>query len=158
MTVKVYTDGACSNNGKPNSKGGWGFVVVNENDEQVYEEFGGKVGATNNEMELAGFLYGLNYAIGYAMIGQEIEIYSDSAYIVNCINECWYKKWERNGFQASNGESVKNQDYWKPLIKDIEQYKDVVKVIKVKGHNGNKYNEIADKLAVKGRDSNYVNV
>lgn len=150
MVFKCYTDGSALNNGKPDAKGGWSFVAIDKNGTVVKEEYGSEIGTTNNRMELMGVIFGLNYAIVKADIGELIEIYTDSAYVVNCIKEQWYKKWDRNGWKASNGSPVKNRDLWEILIKDLKICKDSVRILKVKGHDGDKYNERADVLAVKG--------
>ena len=79
---------------------------------------------------------------------RQIEIYSDSAYVVNCFNEGWYKKWEKNGWRSSKNNPVKNKDLWKRLLKLVKR--NDCTFVKVKGHAGNKWNEKADELAKKG--------
>ena len=87
MTFKCYTDGACQMNGKENAKGGWAFVAIDNEGNIRAQECGGEIGTTNNRMELMAVVYGLNFAIGCADISEKIEIYSDSAYVVNCFKQ-----------------------------------------------------------------------
>ena len=75
----------------------------------------------------------------------DITIYSDSAYLVNCYNDKWFVKWENNNWKNSKNEPVANIDLWKQLIMYFRLPN--INFVKVKGHNGNQYNEIADKLA-----------
>ena len=57
--IKVYTDGACSCNGKEGAIGGWAFCVIGENDELIYSESGAEVNTTNNRMEFTAMLRAL---------------------------------------------------------------------------------------------------
>jgi ribonuclease HI len=82
----------------------------------------------------------------------ETEVYSDSAYIVNCINLKWYEKWKTNNWKNSKKDPVKNKELWIELIDLIESF-DKIKIIKVKGHSGIELNEKADELANKGIES-----
>lgn len=135
---EVYVDGACANNqasgGQP---GGWGVVFL---DGREYS--GGDSSTTNNRMELKASIEALNNTPK----GSIVEIYSDSAYVVNAFKQNWISKWIRNGWKTATGKPVENQDLWKPLI-SLEKEREV-EWIKVKGHSGNKWNDIADRLAV----------
>ena len=115
----IYTDGACQGNGKENSVGGWAFVCdryddVNSCRKQI-TRYGGEVGATNNSMELKAVLEGLIFFFTTMDIFERLYICSDSKYIVDCVNQQWYAKWERNGWLNSNREPVANQDLWKKI-------------------------------------------
>lgn len=134
----AYTDGACSNNqaagGQP---GGWGVVFI---DGRTFS--GGESSTTNNRMELTAAIE----ALKNTPAGTTVEIFSDSAYLINAFQQKWIPNWLKRNWTTSQGKPVENQDLWKRLIK-LEQERDVV-WIKVKGHSGDKYNELADKLAV----------
>lgn len=82
---------------------------------------------------------------------KNVEIYSDSAYVCNCINQQWYKKWFENGWVNSKKEPVSNRDLWESLFEGIGelQKEHNVSFVKVKGHGGNTWNEKVDRLAVK---------
>ena len=78
-----------------------------------------------------------------------VNIYSDSAYCINCYQQKWYKKWIQNGWVNSKKQSVKNRELWELLIPFFEDNR--FNFIKVKGHVGDKYNEMVDEMAVKAR-------
>lgn len=143
--MKYYTDGACSQNGS--WKGGWGVVVTDDND-NIIETFGGfSEKTTNNIMELQAFIT----ALKCMAIGKKNTIYSDSAYICNCLEQKWYVKWEQNGWVTSKKEPVLNKELWAELI--FYYTKVNPKVVKVKGHSDNKFNNLADKEAVYCKDN-----
>lgn len=129
----VYTDGACK--GNP-GRGGWGWYVpaLDKRDS------GGSPNTTNNRMELTAVLEAMK------SLSDELEIYSDSKYIVDCFNKNWWKKWLANGWKTANKDPVKNQDLWEPIIELFENRS--IKFVWVKGHSDDPGNEEADRLAV----------
>lgn len=148
MKVRIFTDGACSGNPGP---GGWSAVYASSNG--INKLSGGKDITTNNEMELTAVVEALeNYLDKYILDDVGIvEIHSDSAYVVNAINQDWISQWKGNGWiTTTKGKPVKNCELWKRLdsvISDLEWCKVVVKFIKVKGHSGNELNEMVDQMA-----------
>ena len=134
--VTLYTDGACS--GNP-GKGGWGAVLIyGESEKQmsgVAEE------TTNNQMELTAVIEGLK-ALKEPC---EVLVYSDSAYVVNAFNQNWIDGWINNNWRNSKKDLVANRELWEELI-DLTKIHQVT-FNKVKGHAGDKYNEICDSLA-----------
>ena len=134
--VIIYTDGACSGNPGP---GGWGTILMYK--EKKKEISGGKKETTNNVMELTAVIEGLKL-IKYPC---EIEIYSDSAYVVNAFNNHWIEGWIKKNWINSSKEPVKNKELWQELYNLTKKHK--VKFIKVKGHSDNKYNNRCDELA-----------
>jgi len=145
--IIIYTDGACSNNQKENNIGGYGAVLIYKNHRK--EIYGGEKNTTNNIMEMKAIIEALRLLKTYDV---PVEIYTDSAYISNCINKKWYKKWVRNGWKTSNKKSVKNKEYWEEIIGFIDKIENIT-FHKVKGHSGIELNEKADDLANKGIDS-----
>lgn len=139
MKVRAYTDGACSGNPGP---GGWAAVILFPSDRQ--EISGYEEDTTNNRMELRAAVETLRLvlSLGYT----KIDIYSDSAYVVNAVKKEWLKKWGHNGWKTVGGKDVKNKDLWLRLVELLtrSQY---INFIKVKGHSGDKNNELVDKLA-----------
>ena len=136
MKYVIYTDGACS--GNP-GHGGWGAIILNE--EKNETRISGDVkSTTNNRMELMAPIM----ALRKIKKASAIIIYTDSTYLKNGITT-WIKNWEKNGWISSGKKPVKNKDLWVMLNKLSKE-----KVIDwkwVKAHAGNKYNEIADRLA-----------
>jgi len=141
--IIIYCDGACSGNQFKNNVGGWGAVLKFK--DKVKEIYGGEKNTTNNRMELTACIKALEQIKSNTY---EIEMYCDSAYIVNCINERWYVKWQRNGWKTAQKKAVENQDLWMRLLELVDQYK--LTFHKVKGHAGVDLNERADEMANKG--------
>ena len=77
----------------------------------------------------------------------EVDVYSDSAYVVNAFLQNWIVSWQRNGWRNSAKAEVANKDLWQELLKLTDVHK--VKFIKVKGHADNEFNNRCDELAVK---------
>lgn len=134
--VIIYTDGACSGNPGP---GGWGTILMYK--EHKKELSGGEKNTTNNIMEITAVLEGLKALKAEC----EVEIYSDSAYVVNAFNNNWIDSWKNNGWRNSKKEEVKNKELWQELDTLAKKYK--AKFIKVKGHSDNEYNNRCDELA-----------
>lgn len=137
--VTIYTDGACSGNPGP---GGWGAVLLFK--DQKKEISGGEKGTTNQRMELQAVIGALE---SLKVTDWDVTVYSDSAYVVNAFEQKWLDKWQKNGWQNSKKEAVANQDLWRELL--VLTRKNHVKIVKVKGHAGNVYNERCDELARK---------
>lgn len=135
--VKIYTDGACK--GNP-GKGGWAIIMITGDLE--FEYGGGESFTTNNRMELRAVIEGLKLT----KETERIQIYTDSAYIVNCFNKGWRTNWENKNWKTSKGTKIANSDLWQELFSIVDS-KFNVEFIKVKGHSGDRYNERVDKLA-----------
>ncbi len=137
--VTIYTDGACSGNPGP---GGWGAVLIFG--ESRREIGGGEKHTTNNRMELTAAVMALN-ALKYAC---EVDLYSDSTYLVDAHLKGWLNAWEQKGFiRGKENKPIPNEDLWRDLLK--AERKHVVFWHKVCGHTGVKENEICDKIAVR---------
>ncbi|MCL2859260.1 MAG: ribonuclease HI [Oscillospiraceae bacterium] len=134
--VVIYTDGACSGNPGP---GGWGAVLMYENAKK--EVSGGSKETTNNIMEITAVVESLKL-LKYPC---EVEVYSDSAYVVNTFEKNWLEKWKKNGWKNSKKEDVKNKELWEKLDSLCQIHK--VSFIKVKGHADNELNNRCDELA-----------
>ena len=158
--IIVYSDGACSGNPGP---GGWGAVLM-QGDKWMHEVSGFEKHTTNNRMELLAAINSLSL-IKQAFIDGDtsciatlkpeyiekptlVKLYTDSNYVRSGITD-WIKKWKKNNWRSG---TVKNQDLWKMLDDLCQEIS--VEWIWVKGHSGNHYNEIADKLASKAIKNN----
>ena len=135
--VRIYTDGACS--GNPGD-GGWCAILVYKNTEKVISGF--VPDTTNNRMEMLSVIEGLK-ALKEPC---EVEIYSDSEYVVDSINLNRIEEWIKKGWKTSAKTDVKNIDLWKEILSLLDKHK--VSFIKVKGHSDNEYNNRCDKIAV----------
>lgn len=137
-TIEIYTDGACSGNPGP---GGYGAILLYNGSQKIIS--GGNKNTTNNRMELMAVIEALK-ALREAC---EVNLYSDSAYVCNAINQNWIENWQLNNWKNSQKKSVLNKDLWIDLINLLQIHK--VKFIKVKGHADNKYNNRCDEIARK---------
>lgn len=147
MAIKVYTDGSCLGNPGP---GGW--AVIFSLKDGLKRLSGNNTSATNNQMELQAVLEALAriWAMHEKWECKEFEIISDSAYVVNSISMGWLQTWCASGWKTKKGEPIKNKLLWKKvywkmclLSRDGVQ----IKFKKVKGHSGNTFNEMVDKIA-----------
>lgn len=136
--VKIYTDGGCDPNPGP---GGYGVVLLLGDYKK--ELSGGYKLTTNNRMEIMAVIIGLE-ALKYTC---QVEIFSDSQYVVNAINEGWAKKWSENNWFRNKKEKAENSDLWQKLLILIEEHH--VTFEWVRGHAGNQFNERCDQLATK---------
>lgn len=139
--VILYTDGACS--GNP-GVGGYGAILIYKGKERVIS--GAEGMTTNNRMELMAVIKGLE-ALKEPC---KVDIYSDSAYVVNAFLQDWITNWQNNGFKTSKGK-VLNIELWQKLIELCACHN--VSWHKVKGHADNEYNNRCDSIARKEIDN-----
>lgn len=135
-TVDIYTDGACS--GNPGS-GGYGVVLLYNGARK--ELSCGYSLTTNNRMELLAVIRGLESLKEKC----NVNLYSDSKYVVDAVSKGWARKWKANGWKKSDKSKALNTDLWERLL-ELLDYHDV-KFIWVKGHADNIENERCDSLA-----------
>lgn len=136
--IIIFTDGACSKNPGP---GGWAAIL---NHDTEYETISGwEFETTSNRMELLAVIKAIKKAKEQRYT--KVIINTDSAYVANAINKNWLLKWKRNGWMTSTNSQVKNSDLWKKLYTILKGVN--VEFKKVKGHDGNTFNELADKYA-----------
>ncbi|ABP67488.1 ribonuclease H [Caldicellulosiruptor saccharolyticus DSM 8903] len=134
--VVIYTDGACSKNPGP---GGWCAILIYKGIKKVLKGF--EENTTNNRMELKAIIEGLK-ALKEPC---KVTVYTDSAYIVNAINQNWIGKWQKNNWKTSEKEEVKNIDLWQELLEFLKVHN--VKFEKVKGHSTDTLNNMCDEIA-----------
>lgn len=147
MHVKIFTDGAAR--GNPDGPGGYGTVLeyVDTKGQLHTKELScGYKKTTNNRMELMAAIVGLE-ALNRPC---EVELYSDSKYVIDAFNQHWIESWIMKGWKRGKNEPVKNVDLWQRLLKAKEPHK--VTFIWVKGHDGHPQNERCDILATTAAD------
>lgn len=135
--VLIYTDGACSGNPGP---GGWGAVLTYGTSRK--EMSGGEAETTNNRMELTAVIE----ALSALKEPCEVDLTSDSKYVVDAIEKGWLVGWRRRGWKKSNGDPVLNVDLWEKLLPLLKIHR--VRFLWIRGHNGHAENERCDQLAV----------
>lgn len=155
MKIDIYTDGACKGNQFKYANGGWAAVILENGWDKPLKIISGCAkDTTNNRMELMACIIGLDYTLKNLKDLKNLKnidsitIFSDSAYIVNCFKQKWHINWVKNGWKNAKRQPIKNKDLWLKLLK-IYNDNPIIKFIHVKGHAGNKFNEMADKRAVK---------
>jgi ribonuclease HI/uncharacterized phage-like protein YoqJ len=131
----VYTDGACSGNPGP---GGWAWAVAPSGP----FEAGAEAKSTNQRMELKAVLDALSKLDG------ELEVRSDSTYVVHCFRDRWWEGWLARGWVNSQKKPVANRDLWEPLINEYRRRADEISFTWVKGHSDDPLNDVVDRLAV----------
>jgi len=135
-SVTIYTDGACSANPGP---GGWGCVLIYNGIDKRFSGF--ENNTTNNRMEMRAVIE----ALMRLREPCNLDIYSDSAYVVNAFLDNWIAGWINKNWVNSEKQPVKNADLWCQMLKLLEPHN--VTWHKVKGHADDKYNNICDQLA-----------
>ena len=149
--VVFFTDGAASmkkiGNQYVRQAGGWAWVRVIDDKTSDFDS-GGEKSTSNNRMELMAIYEALkNFKKEYSQF-DECVIYSDSAYSINVITQ-WSKTWARNGWTKKGGE-IQNLELIKEIYNLVNEFPNL-SFIKVKGHAGDKWNELVDNLAVQAK-------
>ena len=147
MKVTIYSDGSAR--GNPDGPGGYGTIIryVDPKGEVHEKELSaGYDKTTNNRMELMGAIVGLE-ALNRPC---EVELYSDSKYVISAFNEKWIDSWIRKNWKKSDGKAVKNIELWKRLLEAAKNHS--VTWNWVKGHDGHPENERCDDLATSAAD------
>lgn len=135
--VTIYTDGACSGNPGP---GGWGAILCYGDQEK--ELSGGEGHTTNNRMELTGVIEALK-ALNQPC---QVDLYSDSKYVIDALQKGWVYNWKKNGWVKKDKKPALNPDLWQALLDQLGRHE--VKLHWVKGHAENPKNNRCDQLAV----------
>lgn len=139
LVVQAYIDGACSGNPGP---GGYGVVILDANGKAHSLSGNGGAVTTNNKMELSAAIALLDF---FGAEKCSFTIHADSQYVIKGITE-WIINWKRNNWRNAQKKPVENQDLWQELDRLASRHQ--IKWEWVRGHNGNRYNEMADRLAV----------
>lgn len=148
--IIIFTDGACTDNGKATAKAGIGIHFPNKEFSDVTKKFISKP-ITNQRAELYAIQCAINIVLADNTRSDKITIYSDSLYSIKSLSE-WIIKWEKNNWKNANGQPVKNLDLIQPIYRTLKMNKDRINFIHVKAHTGNQTfealgNKIADQLA-----------
>lgn len=145
--VTIYTDGSAR--GNPDGPGGYGAILryvdsrgeVHEKElTQGYEK------TTNNRMEMMGVIAALE-ALRRPC---QVDLYTDSQYVVNAFEKGWIRNWKKNGWKTASKEPVKNRELWERMLEAAEGHE--LTFHWVKGHAGHPENERCDRLATAAAD------
>ena len=135
--IQIFTDGACSGNPGP---GGWGAILRYKAHEK--ELSGGEAETTNNRMELMALIAALEQLKEPC----EIDLCSDSQYVINGLQKGWAKGWRARGWKNADKSPALNSDLWARLLDLSEAH--TIHYNWIKGHAGHPENERCDRLAV----------
>jgi ribonuclease HI len=143
-SIEVYTDGGNRNHGnyaggsvKSTDPSAWAALLIFGEHEKMLSD--GELGRTNNYMEIMAVIQGLS---ALKRTDLPVNVYSDSAYVINTMLNKWYVKWRDNGWKKG-GKDVKNAELWQQLLAQVERF-DSITWNKVKGHANNKNNNRVD--------------
>lgn len=152
--IIVYTDGAAR--GNP-GKAGWGAVIISG--EKIKELGGRSDKATNNQMELTAPIEALKYLSKASFGSGEMEIFSDSKYVILGITE-WIFNWKKNNWRNAAKKPVLNKELWEELDGIVSEVSKKMKIkwTYVEGHAGILYNERADAIATAFADEEYIDL
>lgn len=145
ITLDIYTDGACS--GNP-GKGGYGVVMLYKGKRKELSE--GFRETTNNRMEILAVIK----ALETLKESCNVNLYSDSKYVVDAIEKGWAKKWKANGWKRNKNDMASNIDMWDRLLNLLDIHN--VNFIWVKGHADNVENERCDFLARQAIENDFL--
>ncbi len=134
--VVIFTDGACKGNPGP---GGYGALLRSGRHRK--EISAGYRLTTNNRMELLAAIS----ALELLNTPCEVELHSDSKYLIDAISKRWIDGWKKHGWKTAGKQPVKNRDLWERLLAAMAPHK--IKWQWVKGHAGHPENERCDELA-----------
>jgi ribonuclease HI len=135
--INMYTDGASSGNPGPG-----GYCALLKYKDKIKEISGGFRKTTNNRMELKAVIEGLKSLKENC----RVNIFSDSKYIVDAIEQGWIYKWQSFGWKRNKKQKLLNPDLWKELFDLLQKHE--VKFFWVRGHAGHPENERCDRIAV----------
>lgn len=152
-SIKVFTDGACSNNGQENAKAGIGIYFADNDIRNVSERIDGE--QTNNNAELNAIVRVFDVCKNIIDKNKNITIYTDSKYSISCFME-WSNQWVDNDWKNKNGDVIQNKQVIIDGYNLFKKYKNV-KLEYVKAHTNNMDelsvgNRMADKLAKESLD------
>lgn len=125
--LNIYTDGACSGNQNKENIGGWGAIL--EFGPHQKEVFGGEINTTNNRMEMTALLSAFR---AIKKTEQNIRVFCDSSYLMDCFRQKWYIYWLENEWKTKSKKAVENKDLWEQLIPFL--YEHNIEFYRVKGH------------------------
>ena len=139
--ITIYCDGACSNNQQEQNRGGWAAILQYQGRDR--EIFGAEKNTTNNRMELLACIKALEAIKNPSL---PVAVFTDSAYLHNCLVQKWYQRWQKNGWLTAGKKPVENKDLWLRLLALQDRFPRIT-FHKVAAHSHVALNERADQLA-----------
>lgn len=154
---RVYTDGACSKNGRAGANASYACVFP----DNVSDSFAYPLPAEESQTNQTAELYGLYQAAVKAreLAWPDVTLFTDSQYSKNCLTT-WYSKWKRNGWKTAEGKDVIHRVLLEKILGVLEQFQ-AYTITHVPAHTGgtdehSRWNDVADKMAVKALETKTV--
>lgn len=139
-SVEIYTDGACLGNSGPAA---CAYAIVHGG--KVIHSAARYLGhATNNIAELTAALDGLR-CLADRSAGLRVTLLSDSNQVIQGMS-AWLANWKARGWRRADGKPVTNRQHYEELDAIASAFPSL-HWQHVKGHAGNEFNELVDKLA-----------
>lgn len=147
--MKIFTDGACSSNGRANAKASWAVWFPEQPDWSVAERVPAEEQQSNNRGELLAIAHAFRILLEKG-VDQPIEVYSDSEYSINCLTK-WVNGWKAKGWKTAAGKPVSHRDLIEEITTAMTKCRQV-RFIHVRAHTGgddelSRNNAIVDKMA-----------
>jgi len=142
MNIQIYTDGACS--GDPVGSGSWASVFVID-DKVAFTMSGVLHDVTANRAELYAVFEALKHLEDQKEFYNTIDIFCDSAFVVNGVNKKHLFRWVKNNWKNQDNVPIKHLDLWKVVYDSLKCHN--IKFHKIRGHSGDVLNSMADQLA-----------
>lgn len=152
MKVAVYTDGACTHNGKPGAKASWAYYFPEHPGSSEADRVPSDQPQTNNRGELLAILRAIEKVIQtFSATEVDLYIYTDSEYSRNCLTS-WVPGWIKKGWITASGTPVLNKDLIQLISGQLLKFNSYC-ITHVKAHTGgddefSKNNAIVDRMAV----------
>lgn len=128
----IYTGGACRSTGarkgshvQDSDKAAWAYMI--EHDGQQLTDSAGRLGATNNEMEMTAFLESLKKLEQLGLTQQPLLFVLTSQYVIKSVSDttdgqAWMKGWKKRGWKTANGKPVANQELWQDIDQELAKF------------------------------------
>ena len=148
--MRVFTDGACSKNGKPDAKAGFAVWFPEKRNLSSSHRVPENESQTNQRAELSAIRFAVSVLEKAGYLDEDIVIYTDSEYSINCVTK-WLPGWISRGWKTSDGKDVLHQDLIKEITERLVKFKSH-RFVHVRAHTGgeddlSRHNDIVDRMA-----------
>ena len=148
--MRVFTDGACSKNGKPDAKAGFAIWFPEKRELSCSHRIPDNESQTNQRAELSAIRFAVVTLKNAGYLDEDIVIYTDSEYSINCLSK-WLPGWVARGWKTSDGKDVLHQDLIKEITEILAKFKSH-RFVHVRAHTGenddlSRHNDIVDRMA-----------
>ena len=148
--MRVFTDGACSSNGRPGAKAGYAAWFPDNQSLSVSARIPAGEPQTNQRAELSAIHRAVVVLEERGFRDEDVVIYTDSEYCVNCLTK-WITGWVSRGWKTSAGGDVLHRDLIQDTSSRLAKFKSY-RFVHVRSHTGgeddlSRNNDIVDRMA-----------